>query len=189
MAMEFSIKDIADIIEVSKTTVRKAIQKENIKYDCIKNNKQLYNEEKAKQIILFIKADFDFANSQFQFANSDFVDTNSQPKAETSQIKTENSQSQSGNSQSFEMQLLQRTIDILEKQLEQKDKQIDDLNARLEQALSNAREQSHEHNYITATDKQKQLIEAQAEGIEKAKDFEEAEPIPKKSIFAKLFNK
>lgn len=183
MVKEYSIKDLADILDVSKTTVRKAIQKEQIEYDCVKNNKQLYSEAKARKIILSINADYEFANSETQFANSETEDTN---QSENNGNNTAKSITESANSETPEMKLLMKTIEILEKQLEQKDKQIDSLNERLAQALTSMQEQSHEHNYITATDKQKQLIEAQAEGI---KGFSNAEPPEHKSLFAKIFKK
>ena len=183
MAKEYSIKDLADILDVSKTTIRKAIQKEQIEFDSVKSNKQLYSEAKARQIILSINADFDFANSQTVFANLETEGTN---QSENNGNKSAKSITESANSQTPEMKLLIKTIDILEKQLEQKDKQIDSLNERLEQALTSLNEQSHEHNYITATDKQKQLIEAQAEGL---KGFTTAEPPEHKSLFAKIFKR
>lgn len=177
MSKEYSIKDLADILWVSKTIVRKAIQREDIEFDCIKNNKQLYSEEKAKQIILAVKPQFEFANSQFESENLSPEEDREPPKEEPN----------FENLQSAEMLVLKQAIDILGKQLEekdrqlkQKDKQIDDLNDRLREAM----ELTHTQQYISATEKTTKLLEEQTASAE-----EVIEPVAKKSLFAKLFNK
>lgn len=184
MVREYSIKDIADTLWVSKTTVRKIIQRENIEFDCIKNNKQLYSEEKARQIIKAIKPDFEFANSKLETENIIPETENQEPKVEE---VCENSQTETANSQSAEMLVLKQAIDLLGKQLEekdrqlkQKDKQIDDLNDRLKEAM----ELTHAQQYISATEKTTKLLEEQTASAE-----EVIEPVVKKSLFAKLFNK
>ena len=177
MVKEYSIKDIADVLWVSKTTVRKAIQREKIEFDCSKNNKQRYSEEKARQIIKAIKPDYEFANSEIETENQE-------PKEEEN---CENSKTETANSQSAEMLVLKQAIDLLGKQLEekdkqlkQKDKQIDDLNDRLREAM----ELTHAQQYISATEKTTKLLEEQSASAE-----EGIEPVAKKSLFAKWFNK
>ena len=185
MLKEYSIKEIADIIEVSKTTVRKAIQRLDLSYDTIKNNKQLYSEVKTKKIIKDIKPDFEFANSVFKFANSDFDGENPQPKVETSQTEAGNSKTESGNSQTENTELLKMTIELLAKQLEEKDRQINSLNDRLKEAMALTQGQQ----FLTATDKQAQILEAQTEGTKDKAIVIEEEQKENKSLFTKWFKK
>ena len=75
---DFTVKEIADILKVSKTTVQKAIKAANISYDYIERNRQYYSMEKTRQIVLSIRADFDFSLLESQLANSQTETENSQ---------------------------------------------------------------------------------------------------------------
>ena len=55
----YTMRDIADILKVSKTTVRKAIKAAAIEYDKVESNKYFYSIDKTKQIIKNINSDFD----------------------------------------------------------------------------------------------------------------------------------
>ena len=174
----FTVKQIADILKVSKTTVQKAIKANNIKFSFVERNKQFYSYEKAASIIKSIREDFDFSeleNSKAETANC----------FENSQTKLENSQT----SKDDELAALNRLIDIVQqqliekdKQLEIKDKQIKDLSDRLAEAMQLTQGQQ----FIAAADKTKQLMDSQQQGND---NIEEKLQQPKKGIFARIFSK
>ena len=57
----YTVKEIADILGVSKTTIQKYIKASAIDYDYIEKNKQYYGIDKAKIIIKGVRNDFDVA--------------------------------------------------------------------------------------------------------------------------------
>jgi uncharacterized protein YjcR len=195
---DFTVKELADILEVSKTTVRKTIQRENIAFDYMKNNKQYYSAEKAKSIIVATKEDFDFSTLDFEFANSqtDLENKGANLKTEgaNSQTESENLKTETANLKTQEIELLKDTIDIIKKQLEEKDKQlavkdkqIEDLAERLKEAMELTKGQQ----YIAAADKTTQLLEAEAEQSEKQNivvvESDPEEPLQKKGFWQRLF--
>lgn len=215
MMNDLTVREIADILKVSKTTVQKAIKAAAISCDYVERNRQYYKSDKAKQIILSIRADFDISsleNSQTKTENSQ-TDTenqtaNSQTQTEKAKTKTENSQTETENSQtskSEEIAALHRLIDLVQlqlaekdKQLAVKDKQIQDLSDRLAEAMQLTQGQQ----YIAAADKTKQLMDskkAAEEPIEvtpaPATENEETDPLAaqeppqKKSFWARLLGK
>lgn len=211
---DFTVKEIADILKVSKTTVQKAIKAANISYDYIERNRQYYSMEKTRQIVLSIREDFDFsllesklANSQTETENSQ-TDTenqsgNSQTQTEKPKTKTENSPTDSKD----EIAALHRLIDLVQQQLAEKDKQlavkdkqIQDLSDRLAEAM----QLTHGQQYIAAADRVMQLKESQQQPEEQTIEVAPApagteedktnplaadNPPPKKGFWAKLFGK
>ena len=183
MMNDLTVREIADILKVSKTTVQKAIKAAAISCDYVERNRQYYKSDKAKQIILSIRADFDIAS------------------LENSQTETENSQT----SKSEEIAALHRLIDLVQlqlaekdKQLAVKDKQIQDLSDRLAEAMQLTQGQQ----YIAAADKTKQLMDSKKAAEEpidvtpapatangETEPLAEQEPPPKKSFWARLFGK
>ena len=188
----YTMKDIADTLKVSKTTVRKAIKAAAIDYDKVESNKYFYSIEKTKQIIKNINNDFDlrglqsdletensetkFANSQTKTANSQtetaILTANSQTKTANSQTKFANSQTETENSKTIEV-----ALNILEKQLNEKDNTIKDLQEKLAAAYTQIGEQSKtiadlaaKAQYITAADKTAQLLDKQENNQEEIKE-------------------
>ena len=188
----YTMKDIADTLKVSKTTVRKAIKAAAIDYDKVESNKYFYSIEKTKQIIKNINNDFDlrglqsdletensetkFANSQTKTANSQtetaILTANSQTKTANSQTKFANSQTETENSKTIEV-----ALNILEKQLNEKDNTIKDLQEKLAAAYTQIGEQSKtiadlaaKAQYITAADKTTQLLDKQENNQEEVKE-------------------
>lgn len=191
---DYTVKEIADTLEVSKTTVQKVIKANNIVYDYVSKNKQYYSYEKAKQIIGLLRKDFDFSkleNSQTklenQIENSQTETENSQTKIENSETKTEN---QVENSQT-DIDTVNRMLDMLQQEIEKKDKTIQDLQNKLDKAYTQITDLATKAQYITAADKTAQIMDKQQqkETIINAAVDNEAEPQPKKSFFKRLFNK
>lgn len=210
---DFTVKEIADILKVSKTTVQKAIKAANISYDYIERNRQYYSMEKTRQIVLSIREDFDFSLLESQLANSqtetENSQTNTENQGENSQTKTENPKTETANSPTDsreEIAALNRLIDLVQQQLAEKDrqlavkdKQIQDLSDRLAEAM----QLTHGQQYIAAADKVMQLKESQppqeeevitspapAGTAEKKENPLAADnPPQKKSLWARLFGK
>lgn len=155
----YTMKDIADTLKVSKTTVRKAIKAAAIDYDKVESNKYFYSIDKTKQIIKNINSDFDLRGLQ-----SDLETENSETKFANSQTETENSET------------IEVALNILEKQLNEKDNTIKDLQEKLAAAYTQIGEQSKtiadlaaKAQYITAADKTAQLLDKQENNQEETK--------------------
>lgn len=169
----YTIKEISNIIGVSKTTIQKTIKENQIEYDYINKNKQCYSISKTISIIKSIRPNFNVSELEEQIEISQTETENSQTKTENqtknfqkltenSQTETEISQTKTENSQSErEIEALNRLIDIINKQLDEKDKQlaikdkqIEDLSNRLAEALELTKGQQ----YIAVADKAQGMI-------------------------------
>ncbi len=210
---DFTVKEIADILKVSKTTVQKAIKAADISFDYIERNRQYYSMEKTRQIVLSIREDFDFSLLESELANSQTETENSQTNTENqsgnSQTQTEKPQTETENSPTEnreEIAALHRLIDLVQQQLAEKDKQlavkdkqIQDLSDRLAEAM----QLTHGQQYIAAADRVMQLKESQhteeetvvvspapAGTEQKVENPLAAEnPPQKKGLWARLFGK
>ena len=165
----YTVKEIADILGVSKTTVQKAIKAAAIEFDKVEKNRQYYSFEKTKQIIVKVNKDFDLGTLQvgLEVENSP---TKTENQTENSQILTENSPTESENSktQTENSPTIEKALEILEKQLDEKDSTIKDLQEKLASAYSQITEQSKtiadlatKAQYITAADKTAQIMDKQ----------------------------
>jgi len=165
----YTVKEIADILGVSKTTVQKAIKAAAIEFDKVEKNRQYYSFEKTKQIIVKVNKDFDLGTLQvgLEVENSP---TKTENQTENSQILTENSPTESENSktQTENSPTIEKALEILEKQLDEKDSTIKDLQKKLAAAYSQISEQSKtiadlatKAQYITAADKTAQIMDKQ----------------------------
>ena len=165
----YTVKEIADILGVSKTTVQKAIKAASIEFDKVEKNRQYYSFDKTKQIIVKVNKDFDLGTLQvgLEVENSP---TKTENQTENSQISTENSPTESENSktQTENSPTIEKALEILEKQLDEKDSTIKDLQEKLAAAYSQISEQSKtiadlatKAQYITAADKTAQIMDKQ----------------------------
>ena len=165
----YTVKEIADILGVSKTTVQKAIKAAAIEFDKVEKNRQYYSFEKTKQIIVKVNKDFDLDTLQvgLEVENSP---TKTENQTENSQILTENSPTESENSKTKteNSPTIDKALEILEKQLDEKDSTIKDLQEKLAAAYSQISEQSKtiadlatKAQYITAADKTAQIMDKQ----------------------------
>ena len=165
----YTVKEIADILGVSKTTVQKAIKAAAIECDKVEKNRQYYSLEKTKQIIIKANKVFDLDTLQvgLEVENSP---TKTENQTENSQILTENSPTESENSKTKteNSPTIDKALEILEKQLDEKDSTIKDLQEKLAAAYSQISEQSKtiadlatKAQYITAADKTAQIMDKQ----------------------------
>ena len=185
----YTVKEIADILGVSKTTVQKAIKAASIEFDKVEKNRQYYSFDKTKQIIVKVNKDFDLGTLQvgLEVENSP---TKTENQTENSQILTENSPTESENSktQTENSPTIEKALEILEKQLDEKDSTIKDLQEKLAAAYSQISEQSKtiadlatKAQYITAADKTAQIMDKQQKQEEmkasaEAADIVQTEP-------------
>ena len=162
----YTIKEIADIVGVSKTAIQKTIKEIQIDYDYINKNKQCYSIIKTIHIIKSIRPNFDVSELEAQTENSptktEIPPTKTENQTDNFYKQTENSQTKTENSQTErEIEALNRLIDIINKQLDEKDKQlaikdkqIEDLSNRLAEALELTKGQQ----YIAVADKAQGMI-------------------------------
>lgn len=179
---EFTVKQIAEALEVSKPTVQKLINKNSIQPVRIAKNKyRYYSLEDAAEIAKKINPSFNVSvlesvseKPQTETAKPEnqiekLETETAKPETETAKLETETAKPQN----SDELELLKRTVAIIEKQLEEKDKQIKDLSDRLAEALQLTKGQQ----YITAADKTTELLEADnRRNVEEADSVIEPEP-------------
>ena len=167
--IEFTTKQIAELLGVSKPTVQKTINKLAVRPERTDNrNRAFYSYGNTVKIIAEIRPNYDFtllngadeepqnvgANPQNVAPNTakpqNFV-PNEPPSTAKPQIANE------------ELEFLKRALSVIEaqlaekdKQLAVKDKQIDELNKRLDDAM----QLNKGLQYITAADKTTELLEA-----------------------------
>lgn len=143
--MRYSIKEIADTVGVSKTAVRKKIEKLGLQTELLKNgNKITVDENVAKQIITAFDRPTE-NETQTEFAN------------------------QNDNEFSKVIEILQAELESKNKQLASKDRQIEDLTRALENTTASLQAEQALH----AGTMQKQLSsgeeQEQTEDQEKTK--------------------
>ena len=194
---EYSIRQIAELLKVSKPTVQKIANRLEIKPSRIddETNRRYYNLEDTERIIAEKEPNFDFAvlrKAEKIGANTakepqNFAESGAKGTANTAKEpqnfaeSTEKPQNVEGSS---EIELLKHTLAIIEKQLEEKDKQlsikdkqIQDLSDRLAEAMQLTKGQQ----YIAAADKATELIEVDNKAA--------GEQQKKKSFWKRLFNR
>jgi len=215
---DYTVKEIAELLEVSKPTVQKVVNDLSLEPVRIEKNKyRFYNYADTVAIIKVIKPEFEFeklqnvsAKSQNETEKQPNTIEKSQNKTEKQPIETEKPQTttekQPNTAKSEELELMKSMLALIQEQLKEKDnqlaikdKQIQDLNDRLAEAMELTRGQQ----YITAADKTAQLMEkSEIEDVtdnntgeptpaatkEKIVDVEE-QPPQKKSLWNRLFSR
>lgn len=141
MKNNITVKEIADLLGVSKTTVQRAIKELELTPDLIIKNKHIYEKETAKEIIEFIDNSFDFTGV-FNFDTETKQNETEQNKHET---KAETVGAIPPQTEEFRHDITTEYIETLKEQIKQKDLMIADLleqnkvltysNARITKAL------------------------------------------------------
>lgn len=208
----YTVKQIADLLEVSKPTVQKVINDNSIEADKIEKNKyRYYSYEKCVFVISVLNPNFDFSMLPKK--------TEKTPQnIEKLQSGTAKSLENTEKSQSIES--LNKMLAIIEKQLEEKDKIIaqrdkeleqksqelqkvrddaaaerKDLQDKLAKAYEDITDLAKKAQYITAADKTNQIMEKiEQEVPESVIEINEEEPKEeiveeKKGFFSKLFRR
>lgn len=207
MDKEYTVKEIADLLEVSKPTVQKKLNDLKLDPSTIKGNRcRYYSYDAAIKVIKSIRADFDITALGADQESAKPQNFGTKPQSESAKVgaKSQNfgakmqnesakPQSESAKPQSdFEkdqIEVLKDLVNVIQeqlkekdKQLEVKDRQIQDLNDRLAEAMALTKGQQ----YIAAADKTTDLIEAQSKQMDPKEDPEaerQPEPLqPKKQV-------
>lgn len=177
---EYTTKQIAELLDVSKPTVQKVINAKGIEASRIEKNKfRYYSAEQAEVIIREIKEDFDFSILSKSTANTEKICDNTEKIIDKPPTDTE---------------IISRMLDMMkdemakkDRELERKDKQIENLQADLKEAYKQIGTLAGQASYITAADKTAQIMDMQqAAGNEEPvanSEQPQEEQKKKKSIF------
>ena len=190
--MGMTIKQLADQLGVSKTTISKAISALGLSNRLNRSgNKYIISEDQTEQIKMQI------ANSRPQTANdkSQTASDKSQTASDKSQIASDKSQTASDKSQLENqialIELLQKQLALLNEQLSIKDGQIKAYQEQiriLTDSLHDATVALTAEQALHAGTIQRQLTEQINSKEEAALDHQE-QPNHKQSIFSKLFGR
>ena len=185
---DYTVKEIAELLEVSKPTVQKVVNDLSLEPVRIEKNKyRFYNYADTVAIIRVIKPDFEFEKLQNVFeklqnetakqpneteksqnetakqpidTEKPQIDTEKQPiDTEKPQIDTEK---QPNTAKSEELELMKSMLSLIKEQLKEKDNQLaikDKQIQDLNDRLAEAMELTRGQQYITAADKTAQLME------------------------------
>lgn len=180
----YTVKDIAELLQVSKPTIQKAINDLQIEPDRIEKNKyRLYSAADAAAIIHSVRPDFDLSvlrkgtekleNDRQEPQNEPQTPPSDTEKPQTQTAKPqEDSQAELYKSVFAALQeqlaIKDRQIAAYEAQIAAKDKQIEDYSQRLKEAM----QLTHGQQLITAADKVERI--AAAAPAAPAEDFAEA---------------
>ena len=209
---DFTVKDLAEILGVSKPTIQRAINAAAIEADREDGQTRYYSYAAAAAISAKVKPDFDFSAC---VGGSD-VPPHEPPQTETPQNQTQNTATKppheppqtetppQADSMEFMRAMLttiqeqlaakDKQIAAYEAQIAMKDKQIEDYSARLAEAMELTKGQQ----YIAAADKAAGLLEAAASQEEEeiiiaaatgTGDEEPIAPAKKKGFWQKLFGR
>ena len=210
---EFTVKDLAELLGVSKPTIQRAINAAAIEADREDGQTRYYSFDTAAAISAKVKPDFDFSAC----VGGSETPPNVPPQTETPQNQPQNTATTPPNvppqtetppqadSMEFMRAMLTTILEQLatkdkqiaayEAQIAMKDKQIEDYSARLAEAMELTRGQQ----YIAAADKTAGLLEAAANQENEeviiaaaATGTGEEEPVApakKKGFWSKLFGR
>lgn len=160
---KYTVKDIAELIGVSKTTIQRTINSLSIIHDEEDKQTRYYEKAKVCYIISKVKPNFDLSVLRCGDTTAP-TDTNTATTAPTTETTDTNTATQP---QQTEIELLRDMITTIQEQLKVKDKQIEEY----QNIISSLNEQNKEYSirlkeamnltqgqqYITAVDKTLQL--------------------------------
>ena len=216
---EFTVKDLAEILGVSKPTIQRAINAAAIAASREDKQTRYYDEAAAAAISAKVKPDFDFLacvgepKQTETPTQSDDLSRNTADEIrhksgfDAEQTETDATQTETptqNDSMEFMRAMLStiqeqlaakdKQIAAYEAQIAMKDKQIEDYSARLAEAMELTRGQQ----YIAAADKTAGLLEAAANQEEQSEviiaaaagdEEEPVAPVKKKGFWSKLFGR
>ena len=187
----YTVKEIADLLSVSKPTIQRYINTAAIEPDKEENQCRYYNFDKAVKIIKAVNAEFDIS----RIAADHEAPQNDAPQTATPP-------------QNAEIEILKSVIATIQEQLVIKDKQIANMDRQIaayedqitnySKRLKEALELTKGQQYIAAADKTAQIMDKESAGKENinaaatdetitaAADLEEVKT-EKKSFWKRLF--
>ena len=209
---EFTVKDLAELLGVSKPTIQRAINAAAIEADREEKQTRYYSFDAAAAISAKVRPDLDFSacvgdatQTETPLQNADLsrnthAENRNNPDFEPTQTETP--------PQNESMELMRAMLTTIQEQLAAKDKQIAAYEAQIamqneqikdySERLREAMELTKGQQYIAAADKTAGLLEAAAASQEEeeviiaaaAGDAEPpAAPVKKKSFWKKLWGR
>lgn len=173
----YTVRQIAELLDVSKPTVQKVINQQGIDADHIEKNKvRCYNVEQTKAIIAILKPDFDLS------ILSPSTENTAKMEGKTAKFIEKSPTDQEAIMRMLEM--LQAEIDKKDREIQNRDKRIETLENRLIEQTQTIEQLAKQASYITAADKTAQIMDKQQEQEEKtAANAEQQEQKKKKFHF------
>lgn len=178
---EYTVRDIAELLGVSKPTVQRAIKAANIKADRIDGQKRYYYHDTAIAISAKVKPAFDFAvcsglpqnePEQTETPLQNAATDRNTSKNEPEQNETEPEHTETP-PQNDTLELMRAMLNTIQEQLTAKDKQIAAYEAQIayqneqikdySERLKEAMELTKGQQYIVAADKTTELLTASQE--------------------------
>ena len=208
----YTVKEIADLLSVSKPTIQRYINTAAIEPDKKENQCRYYNFDKAVKIIKAVNAEFDIARiaADHEAPQNDAPQTATPPQnAPQTATEPQNDAPQTVTPpQNAEIEILKSVIATIQEQLVIKDKQIANMDRQIaayedqitnySKRLKEALELTKGQQYIAAADKTAQIMDKESAGKENinaaatdetitaAADLEEVKT-EKKSFWKRLF--
>lgn len=165
----YTVKEIADLLSVSKPTIQRYINTAAIEPDKEENQCRYYNFDKAVKIIKAVNAEFDIS----RIAADHEAPQNDAPQTAT---PPQNAQNAATPPQNAEIDILKSVIATIQEQLVIKDKQIANMDRQIaayedqitdySKRLKEALELTKGQQYIAAADKTAQIMDKESAGKE-----------------------
>ena len=166
----YTVKEIADLLSVSKPTIQRYINTAAIEPDKEENQCRYYNFDKAVKIIKAVNAEFDISRiaADHEAPQNDAPQTATEPQNDAPQTATP--------PQNAEIEILKSVIATIQEQLVIKDKQIANMDRQIaayedqitdySKRLKEALELTKGQQYIAAADKTAQIMDKESAGKE-----------------------
>ena len=186
MGKLYTVKEIADLLNVSKPTIQRYINTAAIEPDKEENQCRYYNFDKAVKIIKAVNAEFDISRiaADHEAPPNDAPQTATPPQnAPQAATAPPNDAPQTATPpQNAEIEILKSVIATIQEQLVIKDKQIANMDRQIaayedqitdySKRLKEALELTKGQQYIAAADKTAQIMDKENTGKEVAADNE-----------------
>ena len=176
----YTVKEIADLLSVSKPTIQRYINTAAIEPDKEENQCRYYNFDKAVKIIKAVNAEFDISRiaADHEAPQNDAPQTTTPPQnAPQTATEPQNDAPQTATPpQNAEIEILKSVIATIQEQLVIKDKQIANMDRQIaayedqitdySKRLKEALELTKGQQYIAAADKTAQIMDKESAGKE-----------------------
>ena len=166
----YTVKEIAELLNVSKPTIQRYINTAAIEPDKEENQCRYYSYDKAVEIIKAVNAEFDISRiaADHEAPQNDAPQTATEPQNDAPQTATP--------PQNAEIDILKSVIATIQEQLVIKDKQIANMDRQIaayedqitdySKRLKEALELTKGQQYIAAADKTAQIMDKESAGKE-----------------------
>ena len=176
----YTVKEIAELLNVSKPTIQRYINTAAIEPDKEENQCRYYSYDKAVEIIKAVNAEFDISRiaADHEAPQNDAPQTATPPQnAQNTATEPQNDAPQTATPpQNAEIDILKSVIATIQEQLVIKDKQIANMDRQIaayedqitdySKRLKEALELTKGQQYIAAADKTAQIMDKESAGKE-----------------------